>query len=209
MVQSDDWVASPALNAGNSAAASTLTTDQRGSARLVGGIVDIGAFEYGAILVSALADENDGNYVTGDLSLREAIAIAKNTAGDDVIEFVTGLTGTISLSDPLAIDAGFLGNLTIQGAGNEVVTMSAGFTENNVFVLSKDGTSTIESLTIRDLRLTGATVAAIAKSPADLDITIERLDISDNDGAAIVHSSQATSRRQTFMVLLTQLAPTI
>ena len=39
-------VGSPVLNAGNNAAAVGLTTDQRGSARLANGIIDIGAVEF-------------------------------------------------------------------------------------------------------------------------------------------------------------------
>lgn len=178
-----------ALNGGNTSAASTLSTDQRGSARLVGGIVDIGAFEYSSIVVSTLVDENDGNYTAGNLSLREAIQLAKSSTNDDTVEFAPGLTGTINVNDPLSIDAGFLGNLSIRGNGT--LTVSAASTENHVFVISKDSASTIESLTIRDLRITGATVAAITTSGSwtDIDLTLERLDISDNAGAGVVYSN--------------------
>ena len=45
--------ASPAINTGNSAAASSLTTDQRGDARSVNGTVDIGAFEVQTVSTTA------------------------------------------------------------------------------------------------------------------------------------------------------------
>src|SRR5438045_8503037 len=65
---------SPAINAGNSSGAPA--TDQRGAGRV--GPVDIGAYEFVPTnrLVDITADENDGNFAPGDLSLAEAIFLA-------------------------------------------------------------------------------------------------------------------------------------
>jgi hypothetical protein len=50
-------------------------------------IVDIGAYELG-FFISTLADESDGDFSDGDLSLREAIAIAAaNTYPDSRLAF--------------------------------------------------------------------------------------------------------------------------
>ena len=57
--------------------------DQRGEpfGRIVGGRIDIGAFEYQTptdlnLLVDTLVDESDGDYSRGDFELREAIELA-------------------------------------------------------------------------------------------------------------------------------------
>ena len=78
---------SPALNMGNPAAVAGVGTvpqfDQRGApfGRVFGGRIDIGAFEQQSLnwVVDTLADESDGNYGPGDLSLREAINLARGS----------------------------------------------------------------------------------------------------------------------------------
>ena len=78
---------SPAINAGDLNAVAGQNGvpefDQRGEpfGRMVGGRIDIGAFEFQTptdlnLLVDTLADESDGDYSRGDLSLREAIELA-------------------------------------------------------------------------------------------------------------------------------------
>ena len=101
---------SPAIDAGSDAAATGITTDQRGFARSVDipnvnnditNIVDIGAFEHG-LVVSTLADEDDTDYTAGDLSLREALGLAVggvvNRISFDPNLFSAGV-GTILLGD--------------------------------------------------------------------------------------------------------------
>ena len=106
------------------ATAAGLTTDQRGLERFIDGddngtpTVDVGAFEGGPLVVSTLVDENDGDYSPGDLSLREALAVAAATVGDDVITFDGALTGgTIALEvtlGHLVVDS----NVDVQGLGS-------------------------------------------------------------------------------------------
>ena len=135
---------SPAINAGGP---TTLTTDQRGFARVVGIAVDIGAVEFGNALVGA----NYGNIVntTNDVldgsntnfySLRTAIFFATNNA---TITFAPNLSGqTIRLTNgPILMDKSFnldasalAGGLIIDGNQtgiNGVFDSTAGIT--NVF----------------------------------------------------------------------------
>ena len=167
----------PAVDAGDSslavdAAGHPLTTDARGEMRIADGdlngsaVVDIGAFERNAgdiaddrdggygyyehqFVVSTLADENDGDYRTGDFSLREALVAAKrNDSGvPDVITFDPSLNGgTITISPSLGrlvIDS----NVEIRGPGKGLLTLDA----NNacgVLGINSNLTVTVSGLTL-------------------------------------------------------------
>jgi len=55
------------------------------------------------LIVSTLADESDGNFSPGDLSLREAVFLSNNSAGDR-ITFAPQLAGkTIQLLSEITI----------------------------------------------------------------------------------------------------------
>ena len=92
---------SPARNAGDPAIApSNSQFDQRGAPfrRVVGAAIDMGALERQTVAnlnlqVDTVVDENDGDYSTGDLSLREAIGLANGNQGPDTITFDTSLAG--------------------------------------------------------------------------------------------------------------------
>ena len=78
-------------------------------------------------VVDILADEDDGNVLPGDLSLREAIRLAnENTGAADTIEFAPTLTAggpatiTLSLGELLIIDS-----VTITGPSAELLTIDA------------------------------------------------------------------------------------
>jgi CSLREA domain-containing protein len=135
---------SPAINAGNLNAKvgdwSVSEFDQRGEpfGRIVGGRIDIGAFEYQTptdlnLLVDTLVDESDGDYSRGDLSLREAIELANaaNFEGVvDTIRFDPALwaagpatilltQGELKIADSLAIEGPGSELLTIDASGND------------------------------------------------------------------------------------------
>ncbi|MFB2935938.1 lectin-like protein [Aerosakkonemataceae cyanobacterium BLCC-F154] len=100
-------------------------------------------------VVDTLVDENDGDFSAGDLSLREAIAIAEN---NQAIAFSPTLSGgTINLTlGELKIDR----TLTIQGLGANDLTIS-GNNASRVFNIDDGDSSnqidvTIDGLTIRD-----------------------------------------------------------
>ena len=87
---------SPAINAGDPLYAGPMVTDQRGTgfARVLGGRVDMGAYESPALpfpsqglIVSTTDDVVDTDTSPGNLSLREAISFANETTGAHTITF--------------------------------------------------------------------------------------------------------------------------
>ena len=104
-------------------------------------------------IVSNLEDENDSDFSEGDLSLREAIAIAES---GDLVTFSSNLRGgTINLSlGELVIDK----NLTINGLGADQLTIDAGG-ENRIFNLD-DGNGEVNlDIAIDGLAITGADIS--------------------------------------------------
>ena len=121
---------SPAIDAGNNAQAMGMTTDQRGSpfVRIFNTTVDIGAYEVQSFsnsrVVDTTADEDDGDYSAGDLSLREAIRLSNGAAGADTITFspsVFGTPQTIALGGTEMVIAD---ELTLSGPGASLLTLS-------------------------------------------------------------------------------------
>ncbi|WP_232101327.1 right-handed parallel beta-helix repeat-containing protein [Gimesia panareensis] len=121
---------SAAINAGtnNIAIDAELTTDQRGAgfARIIYGIVDIGAFEAtdtGPLhfLVDSAIDFDDGDYSAGNLSLREAIKLANESPTADTITFdASFFDQTLMINNELVITD----DVTIIGHGAEHLTLS-------------------------------------------------------------------------------------
>jgi RHS repeat-associated protein len=193
---------SPAIDHGSTddaldAADSPLAVDQRGLSRNVdhpdiddgaGGTVDIGAFEwYKPLLqVDTLADEDDGDYGPGDLSLREALALAGAINGDNTIEFAPNVIGTITLDSALVIGASFLGDVTINGPGADFLTIDAGGSTNLLDFTSNSGTD-VDQVAISGLKLTGASGTVIDKTYGDgtVDLSLSGVEIIDNGGKAV------------------------
>ena len=113
---------SPAIDAGSS----MLSNDQRGIpfTRDAGDAVDIGAFESQRLelLVDITQDIVDGNFTSGQLSLREAVQLTNANPGEDLISFnpnqFQGVTsndaiflglGELTISESLSIDGQDLG----------------------------------------------------------------------------------------------------
>ena len=83
------------------------------------------------IVVSILEDENDGDFSAGDLSLREAIALANEQQGEDTISFDSSLSGgTISINESLERDLAIDDSVAIDGLGRDNLTLEGGFIFN-------------------------------------------------------------------------------
>ena len=160
---------SPAIDAGSNP--NNLETDQRGEGfkRTVGNGTDIGAYEVqdgdgnetpSEFVVSTLEDENDGDFSAGDLSLREAIALANEQEGADTIGFDSSLSGgriTLTQNEPggrpgvlLNQDLEITDSVTISGLGAENLTIDGANGGGGIFAITGNNNNevTIEGLTI-------------------------------------------------------------
>ncbi|MEZ6125350.1 MAG: GEVED domain-containing protein, partial [Planctomycetaceae bacterium] len=109
-----------------------------------------------AFLVDSLSDVSDGDFSSGNFSLREAIELANATPGADEIQFAAGvLGGTITLSGSQLL---ITDDLTITGPGAPNLTVSGG-NSFRVFDLQSSPNVTISGLTISNGR-----TAAIGQS---------------------------------------------
>jgi hypothetical protein len=176
---------SPAINAGDLNAVAgeggVPNFDQRGEpfGRIVGGRIDIGAFEYQApadlnLLVDTLEDESDGDYSRGDLSLREAIELANASRYEgivDTIRFDPALTaagrvtillmhGEFKITDSLTIEGPGADLLTIDASGNDPTPDEDRGDGSRVFLVD-DNASTIADVSIRGLTLTGGDASSM------------------------------------------------
>lgn len=109
------------------------------------------------LLVDIVADEDDGNYNPGDLSLREAMKLSNASLGaHDTIQFDAPLTGqTLSLSlGELSVVDPF--DLTGLGAAN--LTISGNLTNRmfNFAITGKGAKSTISAVTLSGGKVTGS-----------------------------------------------------
>ena len=154
-------------------------TDQRGFpfARVAGGRIDIGAYERQTIAglsleVSTLADESDGDYSLGDLSLREAIGLANDSVEPETITFAIGLNGgtirltlgELAITESLMIDASGLSNgIVIDASGNDPTPLSTRDDANpnndadgsRVFDVDNNDVDSIIAVTLSGLMITG------------------------------------------------------
>lgn len=170
-----------ALNLGDNAAAinAGLIFDQRGEgfARIEGGEVDIGAFEYQypaqTFVVNTLEDVVDE--FDGYTSLREAIAMANSTFAQDTINFDSGLSGTITLSlGGLDITE----SLIITGLGKELLAISGDDT-TNLFTVGNSGYSI--AVAISDITLqNGLATNGAAINATNAEVTVTSVDFLEN-----------------------------
>ena len=140
---------SPAIDTGDFSFGGTPDTDQRRVPFVrVNGAIDIGAFEVQslAMVVDTLADESDGNYSAGDLSLREALQLANGLAGADTVSFAAGLAGgTINLNAGLG-QIVISDSVTVMGLGANQLTINAGGASRVLQITS--GTVNVNGLTL-------------------------------------------------------------
>jgi CSLREA domain-containing protein len=219
---------SPAINAGDLSLKAgengVPQYDQRGEpySRVFNGRIDIGAFEYQQpsdlnLVVDTLADESDGNYAKGDLSLREAIELANLYAGPnypnvvDTIRFDPALTAAgpaiIKLTKgELAIKAAtnFVGPgamlLTIDASGNDLTPGVKDGKGSRIFTIIGPSANSRISVGISGLTLTGGdstSGGAINSINADLVLAGSKVIANSslfNGGALYVIAGNLTVR---------------
>ncbi len=168
---------SPAIDAGsNSAIPAGVTTDQRGSPRILDGTVDIGAYEDGAanIVVNTTADYRTSSDNNTFLSLREALDLLNGTLSFSALSTtqqkqVTSSTGSVATitfdstldGDTIALSyvgdssvgsSAFLVNsdLAIDGpSGGSGITLAvAAGTKMRLFDVAGNGNLTLQNLTL-------------------------------------------------------------
>ncbi|MCO8121088.1 M12 family metallo-peptidase [Stieleria sp. TO1_6] len=103
-------------------------------------------------VVDTLVDESDGDYSSGDFSLREAIELANDRPGLDAIEFSPALLGqTIVLG---GTHLNITGDLNLSGPGASQLTLS-GSAGQRVLRVGGGADVVIDGLTISDGNLSG------------------------------------------------------
>jgi CSLREA domain-containing protein len=102
--------------------------------------------------VTTIADPGDGTCAaagTGDgCTLREAIAAANGTAGDDIIVFAAGVTGTIQLTAALP---NLSSNISLQGPGANLLTVRRNSSAVFRIFNANNGTSSGPTISISGL----------------------------------------------------------
>lgn len=179
-------VGSPAVDAGNAAAAagvgSVPLNDQRNApfTRVFdgdgagGARIDIGAYERQTVaglslVVDTLVDENDGNFSPGDLSLREALNWAAGGVGAETVTFATALTaggpatilltkGELAIPDSLTINGPGANLLAIDASGNDPTPTTNNGDGSRVFNIDDGDNGTQLGVSISGLTLTGGDV---------------------------------------------------
>ena len=142
--------------------ANTDALEQRGSSRVLGANVDIGAVEYGAFFVNSTLDTVDASPgdgivadIDGNVTLRAAIMEANALAGDSVIILGAGnydltllgslenssATGDLDITDTT-------GSLTIIGAGIGQTIISAAGLDDRVFDIRSGADLSLQGVTI-------------------------------------------------------------
>lgn len=137
-------------------------------------------------------DETDGDTGAGDLSLREAVALANANPDSDQITFAPGLTGqtlTLTLGE-IAISTA----LSITGSGPTQLTISGG-SASRLFNISDGNASNDLAVTIAQLALTNGAGTAGGALVNQENLTLSSVRFAQNsatDGGAIANDGSIT-----------------
>lgn len=165
---------SVAIDAGINANAAAL--EQRGSQRILGSAVDIGAVEFGTFFVNSDEDTIDVSLgdgiaadANGNITLRAAIMEANALTGDSLIVLGAGtyaltLTGAgenVAFTGDLDI-IDTTGSLTILGAGSgQTIIDATGLVDDRVFDVLSGTDLTLQGLTVTGGNAVGASGGGI------------------------------------------------
>ncbi len=202
---------SPVIDAGDPAVMPGMGIvplyDQRGMpfSRVVdgdsmdGARIDMGAYERQEsapfhLFVDTLADELDGDYSSGDFSLREAIEIANLNPDPDEISFAPSLTA----AGPAAIlltmgEMEITDSVKLNGPGSELLTIDAQSKSRVINITEAKANVSIADLTFINGKTTGSVPndtdfihsGGVIRSVSTEDLTINRTSIrnSSTEGA--------------------------
>ena len=100
-------------------------------------------------MVDTNIDENDGNYIAGDLSLREAIGLTNTTPEHDTISFAQSLEdatislslGELSITGDLTLNGLGASRLAISGNGSRIFTVASGIAVDFTGLTIRDGSA--------------------------------------------------------------------
>ncbi|MBX3728941.1 MAG: right-handed parallel beta-helix repeat-containing protein [Candidatus Sumerlaeia bacterium] len=136
----------PAVDAGNPSIATQPATDARGVARMIGGRIDLGAYEaIPSLTVDSTDDEDNASLFPGEVTLREAI---RYTASRGTVLFDDTLWGETIEIDAATGELPILTDKSILGPGSSLLTVSGGG-ESRVMALL-NGRINVEGITIAD-----------------------------------------------------------
>lgn len=164
-----------AIDAGAVDTTNVAALEQRGTSRILGTNVDIGAVEFGTFFVNSFLDTVDeipgdgiAADVNGNLTLRAAIMEANALAGDSLIVLQSGTyyLNLLNLEDSQLDDAAtgdlditdITGSLRILGAGNGQTIISAAQDPSDVDAISGLDDRVFDVLSGADLTLDSLTV---------------------------------------------------
>ena len=197
---------SPAIDAGDPAAMPGMGIvplyDQRGMpfSRVVdgdnmdGARIDMGAYERQEsapfhLFVDTLADELDGDYSSGDFSLREAIEIANLNPDEDAISFAPSLTA----AGPAAIlltmgELKITDSVKLNGPGSELLTIDALSKSRIINIIEAKANVSISNLSVINGKTTGSVPndtdfihsGGAIRSVSTEDLIIHRTSIRDS-----------------------------
>lgn len=118
-----------------------------------------------SITINTFADEADGSLVDGDISLRDALALA---APGETIDFHSSLAGKtilltlgeLAVTKPVTIDASTLsGRLTLDASGNDPTPSVDNGDGSRIFKIDDGDNGSIIEVTFRGLTLTGGDIS--------------------------------------------------
>ncbi len=193
-----------ALDAGNNTLIPVgITTDQRGSApRIFGERVDIGSFEAAInLVVTTLIDEDSqvaGSPNTGT-SLREAIFIANQNPGKEVITFA--VSGTLNLNGT-ALPA-ITSALRISGPATGLTI--DGQQSSRIFEVSSGASIELRDLTLAGGHATTSGGAILNWGTLSVSNTTFTENASDSDGGAIANNGSLSIINSTLTANTAQL----